>query len=315
MDMRSADELRDRTERAVHAAVDAGRYLGLDVHDPSVLHDAFSVVVHLAPSPVVVRVPQVLPPSLGGEALSRRQQRELDTVAWLASRGVPVVPPSPLVPRRPVARGAFSMTFWTAVDVAADHAAYSPVDAALVVGLHTAMRGYPGEGELQFLAPVNHTVPSLLARLHVSPGLLAPDDLERATREWEALEPVLGSRAGFERRFAGVPLQAVHGDGPVYNAIRTTSGVRFADFEDVCLAPIEWDMAMHAPDHLEAYARESARVGAAPLDPEVLAVMSAARALQMVVTMALAPELPVLADGLQPALDAWRATPFAGSLE
>ncbi|MFG3719500.1 hypothetical protein ACGF8D_17025 [Streptomyces massasporeus] len=34
---------------------------GLDVGDARVLYDVFSVVVHLAPSPVVVRVPTVLP--------------------------------------------------------------------------------------------------------------------------------------------------------------------------------------------------------------------------------------------------------------
>ena len=51
-----------RTARAVGAAAAAGRQLGLEVREPRVLYDVFSVVVHLAPSPVVVRVPTVLPP-------------------------------------------------------------------------------------------------------------------------------------------------------------------------------------------------------------------------------------------------------------
>ncbi|MGW4129721.1 hypothetical protein [Amycolatopsis japonica] len=46
-----------RTARAVAAAVSAGRDLGITVTEPEVLYDVFSVIVRLAPSPVVVRVP------------------------------------------------------------------------------------------------------------------------------------------------------------------------------------------------------------------------------------------------------------------
>ncbi|MEU4345573.1 hypothetical protein AB0H00_30705 [Nocardia sp. NPDC023852] len=56
-------ELAARTSRALDAAVDAGRGLGLTVTNATVLHDVFSVVVHLAPSPVVVRVPTVVRPT------------------------------------------------------------------------------------------------------------------------------------------------------------------------------------------------------------------------------------------------------------
>jgi hypothetical protein len=112
--MLTPEELHARTARAVRAATEPGRELGLDVRQPVVLHDAFSVVVQLAPAPVVARVPVVLPPGLRGRRLAVRQQRELDAVAWLAARGVPVVPPSPLVPLLPVARDGCSMTFWRA---------------------------------------------------------------------------------------------------------------------------------------------------------------------------------------------------------
>ena len=49
-------------------------------------------------------------------------------------------------------------------------------------------------------------------------------------------------------------------------------------------------------------------------DPEVLQVMTAARMLQMVSSLALIPQLPLLAEGLKPAVEAWRALPFAGGL-
>lgn len=308
------DALQARTARALRAATDAARSLGLDAREPVVLHDAFSVVAHLAPAPVAVRVPLVLPPALRGPALAARQQRELDIVAWLAARDFPVVPPSPLVPRAPVAHDGFSMTFWELADVAADHAPYASVDAALVVELHAALRDYPEADALPFLAPVNHTVPSLLGMLTAVPGLLTDADVERAHREWALLAPVLGSRAGFEARFPGTPVQVVHGDGPSYNTILTTSGVRFADFEDVTLAPLEWDLALCAPADVEGYTAAAARRDAPTLDPAVLQVMNAARMLQMVASCALIPELPLLADGLAAPIAAWREMPVAGGM-
>jgi thiamine kinase-like enzyme len=308
------EEIQARSARAVQAAVDASRDLGLDVGDPVVLHDVFSVVVHLAPQPVVVRVPIVLPPDQRGAPLAARQQRELDVVAWLAARGLPVVAPSALVPLAPVQRNGFSMTFWELADLAEEHVPYGSVDSSMVVQLHALLREYPAHG-LPFLSPVNLTVPSLLDSLAGTPELIAEGDFDRARREWEVLESVLGGRAAFEERFPGAPAQAVHGDAPSYNVVLTRTGPRFADFEDVNLAPIEWDLAAGTHEDIESYTREASRIGLRSPDPEVLRVMSAARMLQMVASLALVPELPLLAKGLEPALDAWRVMPFAGGLE
>ncbi|MQA92803.1 MAG: phosphotransferase [Gemmatimonas sp.] len=309
----TAEEIQERSAQAVKAATDAGRNLGLEVRDPVVLHDVFSVVVHLAPVPVVARVPLVMPPDLRGARLQVRQQRELDVVAWLAARNVAIVAPSPLMPLVPVERDGFSMTFWELADVAEDHVPYGSVDSSLVVELHAALREYPA-GELPFLSPVNHTVPTLLGSLAGTPDLIAAADLDRARREWEILEPVLASRVAFEERFPDASIQAVHGDAPSYNVILTRSGPRFADFEDVNLAPIEWDLAMGTPEDIESYTREASRRGYRGIDADVLRVMSAARMLQMVASLALVPQLPLLAEGLQPSIEAWRGMPFAGGL-
>jgi len=307
------EEIRQRSARAVRAAADAGRELGLEVRDPVVLHDVFSVVVHLAPSPVVARVPIVLPPDLRGAPLLARQRRELNVVTWLGTRGVPVVAPSPLVPPAPAERDGFSMTFWELVEVSEEHVPYGSADSGRVVELHAALRQYPTNG-LLFLSPVNLTVPPLLHSLAGQPTLIDPADLARAKEEWAILEPVLGSPAAFEERFPGAVIQAVHGDVPSYNVILTTSGPRFADFEDVSLAPIEWDLAGATAEDVENYDREASRRGAPTLDPDILQLMTAARMLQMVASFALVPELPILADGLKPALEAWRGMPFAGGL-
>jgi hypothetical protein len=55
--MLTSDDQAVRTDRAVAAAADAGRDLGLTVTGPRVLYEVFSVVVHLPSAPVVVRVP------------------------------------------------------------------------------------------------------------------------------------------------------------------------------------------------------------------------------------------------------------------
>ena len=64
---------------------------------------------------------------------------------------------------------------------------------------------------------------------------------------------------------------------------------------------------MIGPDGEAAYDRAATARGLPPLDRDVLAVVNAAAAIQVVACLALVPQLPLLADGLKPALDAWRA--------
>ncbi|WP_449487228.1 hypothetical protein [Streptomyces griseorubiginosus] len=145
----TSDQIDARTSRALAAAVAAGRDLGLTVTDAGADH-VFSVVVHLAPSPVVVRVPTVLPSFAGSGYQAARQRLELDVAGWLADQGHPVIPPSPLVPREPVQRDGFSMTFWQFVELDQSLEPDYVRNAGLVAGLHAALRSYPGE--LPFLS-------------------------------------------------------------------------------------------------------------------------------------------------------------------
>jgi hypothetical protein len=64
----------------------------------------------------------------------------------------------------------------------------------------------------------------------------------------------------------------------------------------------------------QAYDAAAVRIGLPRLDERPLRVMEAARMLQLVACSVLVPELPMLADGLRPALDSWRTTPPAGGL-
>ncbi|MDG4667057.1 phosphotransferase [Mycobacterium sp. 236(2023)] len=303
------DELEDRTRGAVRAAVDAARELGLHVDRGTVLHDVFSVVVHLEPAPVVARIPVVLTASVAPERQAARQQRELDVVAWLDEQGVPVVPPSPLVPRSPVRRDDFPMTFWELADVAEDHQPYRGVDMSYSAQLHAALTEYPGE--LPFLAPFNDGLPDMMAELG-SVDVLSSDEIDRARREFERLQSVLSGPEVFAVAFPAASVQPVQGDGPSHNVIRTRSGIRFSDFEDICVGPVEWDVAMLGPDAVREYERAANNLGLRATDPEVLRVMDCARRLQFVGCLTLVPQLPLLADGLASALDDWRASPAFG---
>jgi hypothetical protein len=299
-------ELAARTSRAVSAAVAAATDLGLRVTEPRVLHDVFSVVVHLSPAPVVARVPTVLPPSYRTTPhLQTEQQRaELAVTGWLADRGHPVIPPSPLVPREPVRREGFSMTFWQFVEELPGGEPDPHDRMVQTARLHTALRGY--DGPLGFFTSAGSYIPEALAQLT---GLLPVADIARAQREWSVLAPVLTSRTAFEDTFPGVDLQPIHGDAPYYNMIETPDGTLCSDFELVTVGAVESDLAMAGPDAVAAYDDAAVQLGLRPTDARVLRMAEAAGRLGAVAALAMAPQLPMLVDALAPVLDLWRSTP------
>jgi len=68
---------------------------------------------------------------------------------------------------------------------------------------------------------------------------------------------------------------------------------------------------MIGPAAEAAYDEAAAARGLPTLNREVLALMNAAGFIQVVACLALVPRLPLLAEGLKPALEAWRTTPPA----
>ena len=312
-DFQTSRQIARRTSAAVEAAVGAGRDLGLTVTDARVLHDVFSVVVHLAPAPVVARIPTVLPhyADLGSQA--RRQRAELDVTRWLADRGVPVIPPSPLVPREPVQRDGFSMTFWQFVEEDRDRTPDYVANSESVADLHAAMRAYPGR--LSFLSAAEpRFITDSIARLEKRPDLVGPSELDRARREWRILEPLVRSRSAFERAFPGIDIRPIHGDSPPANIFSGVDRDLYSDFELVTSGPVEWDLAGLGPDFEAAYDRGARRNGMRPLDGDVMRFVNAVGMLRAIAVLALAPQLPVLVEYVMPAVDQWRAMPFAGGV-
>ena len=304
------EQLTERTAAAVDAAVAAGRGLGLKITDPAVLHDVFSVVVHLAPSPVVARIPTVLPHPVDLDAVARRQQDELDVTRWLADRNVPVIPPSPLAPQEPLQHNGFSMTFWPYVEQAPNSEPDYVANAESAADLHVAMRDYP-DNRLEFLSAADPTfVTDSLAALDRHPDLISAVALDRARREWQMFEPFVSSRASFESRFPRIEIQPIHGDSPPANIYNAVDGNLYADFELVTLGPVEWDLAGLGSEHEDAYNRGARRNGTRQLDQDVLTFVNALGMLRAVATLSLVPQLPALKDYLLPAIEHWQATPF-----
>ncbi|ONI84186.1 aminoglycoside phosphotransferase [Actinosynnema sp. ALI-1.44] len=300
--MLTDEQVAARTDRALGAAVAAGRDLGLTVTEPQVLYSVFSVIVHLAPSPVVVRVPTVLPEWTTPAQQVTGQRRELAVAGWLADRGHPIVAPSPLVAREPVGRDGFSMTFWQYVEQVPD-AEIDPADGGrIAAGLHDALREYPGD--LPFMDFCEPFFDNSFAFLATRRDLISQEDLDRAVRDWAAVKPLLDSEGAFTAAFPDVAVQAIHGDAPVYNLIVTPQGALCGDFELVTRGPVEWDLTFSGPAAEQAYAQAAGR----PLDETALRLLEGVRMLQIVACLAQVPNMPSLADGMRPALENWRAT-------
>lgn len=296
-----------RSRRARDAAVDAGTALGLDASEAEVVYDVFSVVVDLAPSPVVARVPVVTP---RGTSSAGFQRTELDVARWLASVGVPTVVPSGLVPAEPVVRDGFAMTFWEkVVDIVPSD--YDPVRRMPdVARLHSVLARYPGE--TGFFPGMRGYVDLAFDDLEGS-DLLAADDLARARAEWRLLSPAVESPAGFAAMFPGVSVQVVHGDAPFYNLIETGDTTLYSDYEHVGVAPVEWDLAHTGEEAIAAYEDAAVDLGLRMVDRGVLSAMERVRDLQMVACLALVPQLPLLVEGLSSTVETWRASaPWPG---
>ncbi|RSM86672.1 aminoglycoside phosphotransferase [Kibdelosporangium aridum] len=299
--MLTDEQVAARTDRARDAAAAAGRDLGLTVTEPEVLYNVFSVIVHLKPSPVAVRVPTVLPPWLTVEEQARDQRRELAVAGWLADRGHPVVAPSPLVAREPVGNDGFSMTFWQFVEQLDEE--ISPARSAQTAArLHKALRDYPGElGFMDFLDPFMDKAFEFLAD---RPDLVEPADLGRAVQEWQAVKPMVTDPTALRKEFPQAEIVPIHGDSPGHNLIATPHGVLCSDFEQVTRGPVEWDMAFVGAEAEQTYAA----VAGKPMDERLLRLMEGIRMLQLVACYAMVPDMPSLGEGMRPALDIWRST-------
>jgi hypothetical protein len=200
------------TESAVAAAVEVAAEHRLRADDPVVLRDAWHVLVHLRPLPLVARVSNGRPYPEGPP--EEDVIRELAVASHAARAGAPVVPPSDLLDPGPHRHGGHVVAFWRYVGRPRE---VEPIASGVALRvIHDSLADY--EGEL----PSLHTddLAGILDNL-------APSDDADFLRE-------LGMR-----KLAG-PAQAIHGDAHLGNCM---PGPLWHDFETACRGPREFDLA------------------------------------------------------------------------
>lgn len=194
---------------AVDAAVAVARAHGVHSHDPVVLSDAWYVLVHLRPAPVVARVSTNESGAGSGDVAA-----ELAVAGHAFARGAPVVPPSDLLDPGPHEHDGRTIGFWTFVE---QDGVPDPATAGEGLrAVHEALADFAG------VLPQLHEMGSLLGDLPES-------------HDTELL-----------RELASVPLpagQALHGDAHLHNCMCTTQGTLWHDFETSCRGPREYDLA------------------------------------------------------------------------
>jgi hypothetical protein len=200
------------SESAVAAAVAVAAEHGLRSDDPLVLRDAWHVLVHLRPLPLVARVSSGRPYPEGPS--EDDVIRELAVASHAARAGAGVVPPSDLLDPGPHRHGGHVIAFWKYVGQPRE---VEPVAAGEALrGIHEALVDY--EGEL----PSLHT-----ADLAAITDRLEPSDEVEFLRELGLRQPV------------GRP-QAIHGDAHLANCL---PGPLWHDFETACRGAREFDLA------------------------------------------------------------------------
>jgi hypothetical protein len=208
----------------VDAAVAVARELGLEVREPRLLRDVTNVLVHLAPEPVVARVPMTFTRLRGRSWI----ERELELTTLLAGAGAQVAGPARSVDPGPYERNGYLVTLWEY----ADHDPERPLDARragdALREIHELLAAQDPRG-LEHFARLEE-IETLVTMLELTPveRHLFEDGLGAARDTVDGLD---------------LTLQAVHGDAHRWNLLHTPAGPLWSDFENVCFGPRELDIA------------------------------------------------------------------------
>lgn len=218
------------TARAVAAAVSVATAHGINIDEPQVIADAYSVRIHLKPAPIVARVSTIT--SLLRSPIESWLLRELSVAEFLASKGANVVPPSDILPPGPHYYDGLFMTFWRYFQPVSDALPESVIVGKMLAELHAVLRDYPGD--LLLLAPPLNDIPRGLERIERAGDILPKSDLTLLQETYDKLLPQLNNSASL--------LQPLHGDAHAFNLIPTADGLLWNDFEDTCIGPVAWDL-------------------------------------------------------------------------
>ena len=221
---------------AVEAAVAVAAAYGLRCDEPVVLSEAWHVLVHLRPAPVVARV------TSGAAGVDPADvERELTVARHALRSGAQVVRPTDLLPPGPHRRDGHTLVFWRYLGRSGQ------LDTAAagrgLRRIHDSLADY--EGDL----PRGGRAAEVRAMLA---PLAASDDAELLC-ELAARELPEG--------------QALHGDAHLFNCIQTAGGPVWHDLETACRGPREYDLAALVLDDRSQGSDPEARAAIAAYGP------------------------------------------------
>ena len=203
--------------RAAAAAV--ATHVGLGPTRPQVISAGWECVVALEPLPVIARVSRVN----AGSAGLTSPELQIELAAHVSARGGPVVPPL-AGGAGPHVVGEFIVTLWDRIP---DHPK-SPREVG------------------RSLRRWHHIIADF-------PGALPSFDPRSAARRIAAELPADAHETAAVLRSAcdkfqipDLPVQPLHGDAHLGNALGSPDGPLWTDLEYACVGPIEWDLACAA---------------------------------------------------------------------
>jgi Ser/Thr protein kinase RdoA (MazF antagonist) len=223
----SESNTSESTAAAVVAAAGLAARLGLDpTIEPVILRDGANLTVRLSPHPVVARIATQTAAVRDVEAY---QIRELTALHHLAATGAPAIRPARSIPPGPHEADGWRLVFLQYHDHDPDRPLSGRQVGDSLAAVHRAIAGL--DIELPSFVEALDEVPRLLQ----CAGTMAAGDRaflnDRADRVAEALR-------GYRGR-----TQPLHGDVHLGNLLRTPNGPIWADFEEMCTGPVEWDLA------------------------------------------------------------------------
>lgn len=228
------EEAMEPTEvlRALAATTADASKLGLSVEDASVIQNANRLAVRLAPCDVLARVAAPVRRNHEVAAFELEMARRFEEV------DCPIAVLEPRVEPLVHLRDGFAITYWKY---------YEPLPAAGTTFAEYAQaleRMHAGMRQLDACAP-HFTDRVEEAQMIVRDRSQSPElidaDRELLTNSLRSLRRAVVDRGADE--------QLLHGEPHAGNLLRTTSGIRFIDFESCCYGPVEFDIA-HAPDEV-----------------------------------------------------------------
>jgi Phosphotransferase enzyme family len=253
------------SESAIAAAQAVAREQGMRCDDPVVLRDAWHVLVHLRPSPVVARVSSSLPFPEGPNPDD--VARELAVAEHCARAGCAVIPPADEVAAVPYHHDGRTVTFWRYVDPYDEPDEREAVRALREI--HDALETY--EGALPAFGHPHDTAAMLDA--------LPPSGDVELLRELATRRPDVAG-------------QALHGDAHLFNVLGTPGGPLWHDFETACHGPREYDLA--------ALAENASLAAYGPYDSDLVEAMWPHYSVWVTVSMLTAlPRRPDLANTVE----------------